>query len=280
MNLAFSTNAFTRFSLLDSLRAIKSIGYSGVEILADVPHAYPDSLDASAISAIAREIEKLDLAVSNINSNTAFGYWRHAPPEAYFEPSLISPLAQHREDRTRLILKSLELAKAVGAGNIAITSGRMLGGMPPDKAARQFAESLGPILDRAEQLGINVGIECEPGLFVEYAVELREWIDRLDCARLGSNLDVGHSQVLGESIPETIRLLNDRIWNLHIEDIPGRKHYHLIPGQGSLDWSALKTALVSIDYRRFLTVELYTYPHDPHNAAEQSLRFLRKYFPA
>jgi len=280
MNLAFSTNAFTRFSLLDSLRAIKSIGYSGVEILADVPHAYPDSLDASAISAIAREIEKLDLAVSNINSNTAFGYWRHAPPEAYFEPSLISPLAQHREDRTRLILKSLELAKAVGAGNIAITSGRMLGGMPPDKAASQFAESLRPILDRADQLAINVGIECEPGLFVEYAVELREWIDRLDCPRLGSNLDVGHSQVLGESIPQTIRLLNDRIWNLHIEDIPGRKHYHLIPGQGSLDWSALKTALVSIDYRRFLTVELYTYPHDPHNAAEQSLRFLRNYFPA
>jgi sugar phosphate isomerase/epimerase len=280
MTLAFSTNAFTRFSLLDSLRAIKSIGYSGVEILADVPHAYPDSLDASAISAIAREIEKLDLAVSNINSNTAFGYWRHAPPEAYFEPSLISPLAQHREDRTRLILKSLELAKAVGAGNIAITSGRMLGGMPPDKAASQFAESLRPILDRADQLAINVGIECEPGLFVEYAVELREWIDRLDCPRLGSNLDVGHSQVLGESIPQTIRLLNDRIWNLHIEDIPGRKHYHLIPGQGSLDWSALKTALVSIDYRRFLTVELYTYPHDPHNAAEQSLRFLRNYFPA
>ena len=280
MDLAFSTNAFTRFPLLDSLRAIKSIGYRGVEILADVPHAYPDSLDASAISAIAREIEKLDLVVSNINSNTAFGYWRHAPPEAYFEPSLISPLAEHREDRTRLILKSLELAKAVGAGNIAITSGRMLGGMPPDKAASQFAESLRPILDRAEQLAINVGIECEPGLFVEYAVELREWIDRLDCPRLGSNLDVGHSQVLGESIPQTIRLLNDRIWNLHIEDIPGRKHYHLIPGQGSLDWSALKTALVSIDYRRFLTVELYTYPHDPHNAAEQSLRFLRKYFPA
>ncbi|MCY2953188.1 MAG: sugar phosphate isomerase/epimerase [Planctomycetota bacterium] len=279
MKLAFSTNAFTRFPLLESLRAIKSIGYSGVEILADVPHAYPDSLDASAISAIAREIERLDLAVSNINSNTAFGYWRDAPPEAYFEPSLISPLAQHREDRTRLILKSLDLAKAVGAGNIAITSGRMLGGMPPDKAARQFAESLRPILDRAEQLAINVGIECEPGLFVEYAVELREWIDRLDCPRLGSNLDVGHSQVLGESIPQAIRLLNDRIWNLHIEDIPGRKHYHLIPGQGSLDWSALKTALVSIDYRRFLTVELYTYPHDPHNAAEQSLSFLRNYFP-
>lgn len=279
MKLAFSTNAFTRFSVTEALRAIKSIGYSGVELLADVPHAYPDALDPQAIAAIVREIERLDLAVSNVNSNTAFGYWRHAPPEAYFEPSLISPLAEHRQDRLRLILKSLDLARAVGAANISITTGRMLGGMPPRMAATQLAESLRPVLDRADRLGVNVGIECEPGLFVEYADELREWIDRLGSPRLGANLDIGHSQVLGEAIPRTIGLLNDRIWNLHVEDIPGRKHYHLIPGEGTLDWTALKTALTDIGYNRFLTVELYTYPHDPHNAATRSLQFLRGYFP-
>ena len=39
MKLAFSTNAFKRYSLEDSIRAIAKIGYSGVEILCDVPHA-------------------------------------------------------------------------------------------------------------------------------------------------------------------------------------------------------------------------------------------------
>jgi sugar phosphate isomerase/epimerase len=278
MKLAFSTNAYTRHPLVDALRGIKRAGFAGVEILADAPHAYPDAIDATLTTDVKRELESLGLAVSNVNANCSFGYWKGAPPEPYFEPSLISPNAKHREDRTRLILKALEFAKDVNAANVSITSGRMLGGMPPEPAARQFAASIRPILDRADQLNVNVGIECEPGLYLEYVAELREWIDRLGHPRLGANLDVGHSQVIGESIPDAVRLLNDRIWNLHVEDIPGRKHYHLIPGQGTLDWQALKRALTGIRYPRFLTVELYTHWQNPQEAADQSYQFLSRIF--
>ena len=41
MKLAFSTNAFKKYPLEESIRAIANIGYEGVEILGDVPHAYP-----------------------------------------------------------------------------------------------------------------------------------------------------------------------------------------------------------------------------------------------
>jgi sugar phosphate isomerase/epimerase len=278
MKLAFSTNAYTKHPLIDALRGIKAAGFSGVEILADTPHAYPDAIDEKLTDEVKRELEKLGLAVSNINVNCSFGYWKDAPPEPYFEPSLISPNAKHREDRTRLIMKSLAFAKDVGAANISITSGRMLGGMPPEPAAKQFAQSIRPILDEADKLGVNVGIECEPGLYLEYVAELREWIDRLGHPRLGANLDIGHSQVIGESIPEVVKLLGERIWNLHVEDIPGRKHYHLIPGQGTLDWAGLKKALEEIKYKRFLTVELYTHWANPQEAADQSYKFLSRVF--
>ncbi len=278
MKLAFSTNAYTRFSLVEALRGIKAAGFAGVEILADTPHAYPEAIDDVMTTEIRRELDTMELQVSNINCNCTFGYWNDAPPEPYFEPSLISPNPEYRADRTRLILKTLNFAKAMGAKNISITSGRMLGGMPPAPAARQFAESMKPILERADTLGIDVGIECEPGLFLEFATELKEWIDRLGHPRFGANLDIGHSQVLGEPIPESVKLLAGRIWNLHVEDIPGRKHYHLIPGEGTLDWAALKDALVAIDYKRFLTVELYTYTQNPQYAAEMSYAFLSRIF--
>jgi len=278
MKLAFSTNAYTQHPLTTALRGIKQAGFGAVEILADTPHAYPDAIDATLTNDVKRELDALQLAVSNINVNCSFGYWKDAPPEPYFEPSLISPNPKHRADRTRLIMRALDFAKDVGAANISITSGRMLGGMPPEPAARQFADSIRPILDRADQLNVDVGIECEPGLYLEYVAELREWIDRLGHPRLGANLDVGHSQVIGESIPDAVRLLNDRIWNLHVEDIPGRKHYHLIPGQGTLDWSALKTALQSIHYPRYLTVELYTHWQNPQEAADRSYQFLSRIF--
>jgi protein FrlC len=278
MNLAFSTNAFTRFPLIEAIRAIGAAGYQGVEILSDVPHAYPDSINSALIDSVRHALDAAHLAVSNINANCSFGYWKDAPPEAYFEPGLISPNPTHRADRIRLIMKTLEFAAEIGAKNISITSGRCLGGMPPDRAAAQFTESIKPILDRAEALKVDVGIECEPGLFIEYCAELREWIDRLHHPRLGSNLDIGHSQVLGESIPDVVRLLSNRIWNMHVEDIPGRKHYHMIPGEGTLDWAAFRDAVRSINFGRFLSVELYTHTADPHGAAAKSFEFLSRLF--
>ena len=279
MKLAFSTNAFTRFPLLDAIAAIKEAGYDSVEILADPPHAYPDAIDATLTANVMKALERTGLAVSSVNANCSFGYWKDAPPEPYFEPSLISPNPKHRADRTRLILKTIDFAREIGARNISITSGKCLAGMPPDQAANQFTESIKPILDYADKAGIDIGIECEPGLFIEWAEELREWIDRLGSPRLGANLDIGHSEVLGESIPKVIKLLGDRIWNLHVEDIPERKHYHMIPGEGTIDWTGVRDALWNIKYDRFATVELYTHTADPVAAAEKSHQFLRKLFP-
>lgn len=278
MKLAFSTNAYTRFSLSEAIEGIARAGFAGVEILADVPHAYPPDITPALTRDVAKCLEKTGLSVSNINCNCSFGYWKDAPPEPYFEPSLISPNPVHRADRIAMILTTLQFARDVGAANISITSGRTLGGMPPDKAAGQFAESIRPILDRADALGIDVGIECEPGLFLEYASELRQWIDRLNHPRFGANLDIGHSVVIGESIPEAIELLRDRIWNLHVEDLPGRKHYHMVPGDGTLDWEALRQGLEHVGYSRFLTVELYTQTHDPQGAADRGFAFLSRHF--
>jgi sugar phosphate isomerase/epimerase len=278
MKLAFSTNAYTRFSLTDALEGIKSAGFEGVEILADKPHAYPEDINPALINDVNRTLERLELKVSNVNCNCSFGYWKDAPGEPYFEPSLISPIAKHREDRSRMILKTLDFAQKIGARNISITSGRCLGGMPPDSATKQFRESILPILDRADALGVDVGIELEPGLFLEWAYELREWIHQLKHPRFGANLDVGHSHVLGENITEVIDELAGSIWNLHVEDLPGRKHYHMIPGEGDYDWKPLHRALVDIEYDRFATVELYTHTQDPQTAANKSFAFLNQHF--
>ena len=278
MKLAFSTNAYTRFGLVDALRGIRRAGFSGVEILADEPHAYPPKIDVKLTDLVARTLEETGLEVSNVNCNCSFGYWKDAPPEPYFEPSLISPNPQHRADRTRMILTTLDFAAAVGARCVSITSGRCIGGMPPDKAAAQFAESIKPVLDYAETVGIDVGIECEPGLFLEYVAELREWIDKLDHPRFGANLDIGHSVVIGERIDEAVATLAGRIWNLHVEDLPGRKHYHMIPGEGTFDWATLKRSLEQAKYDRYLTVELYTHTENPQEAADKSFAFLSKTF--
>src|SRR5579862_5686258 len=135
MKLAFSTNAYTRFSLIEALRGIRSAGFGAAEILADVPHAWPENIDDDVIGQVGQILETLNLGVSNVNCNCSFGYWKDAPSEPYFEPSLISPNETHRADRIRMIFIAMEFAKRVGSDSISITSGKMLAGMNPDKAA-------------------------------------------------------------------------------------------------------------------------------------------------
>ena len=278
MKLAFSTNAYTRHSLKDALAGIALAGFKGVEILADTPHVYPEEMDVALARSVTADLDRLNLTVSNINANCTFGYWKDAPPEPYFEPSLISPVDRYRADRIRMILKTIDFASAVGAENISITSGRCLGGVPPARAAELLRESLAPLLDRAASKNVRIGIELEPGLYLEYVDELKEWIDRLGSALFGANLDIGHSVVIGETVDHAVSSLAGRIWNMHVEDLPGRKHYHMIPGEGTFDWNGLKRALTAIKYDRYLTVELYTHTAAPQVAAEQSFAFLSGIF--
>lgn len=272
--LAFSTNAFTRHPLTDALNAIADAGFPAVEILADTPHAFVPTLTDADRAEIRRTLKARKLRISNINANCTFGYWKDAPPEAYFEPSLISPNDTLRNDRIDLIRRTIDLAHDLGAANISITTGRCTGSINPQKAAERLRSALLPLLDHADRKNINIGIELEPGLYLEFVDELREWVGRLNHPRFGANLDIGHSVVNGERIDESVLTLAGRIWNLHVEDLPGRKHYHTIPGDGAFDWPQLKRALETVGYDRCLTVELYTMTDDPVTAARRSYAFL------
>lgn len=275
-SLAFSTNAFTRFPLEEALRGIAAAGFKRVEILADAPHADPAEHDAGRGPRVRRLLDELGLSVCNVNCNCSFSYWRHAPPEPYFEPSLISPVPAYRADRAERIRRAIDFAAEVGSPAVSITSGRCLGEISPESAGPLFRDNLGPVLDYAAAAKVNIGIECEPGLFIEYASELADLIATMGHPRLGANLDTGHSVVLGEDLGDAFTALKGRIWNTHLEDLPGRKHWHSIPGQGTFPWQELLSAMQQSDYAGTNTVELYTHTADPHTAAKQSFEFLTK----
>src|SRR4051812_730283 len=70
--LAFSTNAFKQNTLEEAIDWIAAAGYGAVELMADVPHAYPQHMPESRRSAVKRQIASLGLSVSNVNAFTLF----------------------------------------------------------------------------------------------------------------------------------------------------------------------------------------------------------------
>ncbi len=276
MKLAYSTNAYTRTTLDLAIDRIAALGYDGVEILCDQPHWFATRVDVAHAERTARRLADRGVGVSNLNANTANGFFDPPPPENVFEPALSNADADVRRRRVDYTIRAMELAKVVGAGAVSVTSGRPTPGTPPDRALDDFVDSLCRVCDAAARLDVRVGIEYEPGLLVERATELAEVMRRVDSDHLGANLDIGHSWLDGEAPEEAVGLLAGRIWNVHVEDILGRKHYHLVPGDGDLPFNRYFAALAAAGYDGYLTVELYTCADAPDEAGERSLAFLRR----
>lgn len=275
MRLAYSTNAFTLTDLSSALVAIADLGFEGVEILCDRPHWFPGEVSDGEVDTVVEILTEHGLAVSNLNANTANGYYRPPPPENVFEPALSNADPGLRRWRERYTIEALRLAAAVGAPSVSVTSGHPTPGCLPERAVGYFVEGLRRICEVAAARDVCVGIEYEPGLLIERAHEVAEVIERVGSPHLGVNLDIGHSYLNGESPEETISLLAGRIWNVHVEDIKNRKHFHLAPGDGDLPWQRYVEALRSVAYQGFLTVELYTFPDRPVEVGRRSLEYLR-----
>src|SRR5580698_10426162 len=93
IRLAFSTNAFKKNTLEEAIDAIAHIGYAGVELMADVPHAYPPAMDSQRRAQIKSQIASHKMSVSNINAFTLF-----AQGDTY-HPTWIEDDAQKRQAR-------------------------------------------------------------------------------------------------------------------------------------------------------------------------------------
>jgi fructoselysine 3-epimerase len=277
MRFAYSTNAFTRHPLAAAVDAIADLGYTGIEILCDKPHWFASEVAHADAERLAAHLARRGLAVSNLNANTANGYYDPLPPENVFEPALSSADARLRRWREDYTGAAIELARIVGAPAVSVTTGRPRPGCPPAQAFALLVDSLKRVCEVAERAQVRIGIEYEPGLLVERAEEARAVIDAVGSDALGVNLDIGHSYLDGEGAEDAIDLLAGRIWNVHVEDIKGMKHYHLVPGDGDLPFQRYFSALDRAGYTGFLTVELYTCLDAPVEAGRRALAHLSQF---
>lgn len=283
MQLAFATSAFRRFSLDEALDQIARAGYSAAEIMCDAPHAYPEHLSAADRRAIREGLRRRGLALANLNAfmMTAIHGPRPAgdlPRQAadFWYPSYIDPDPAERRKRIEHTKACLQLAHELGSPTISIEPGGPLDGRPEAEGLALFEAALAEIAPLAERLGVLVCIEPEPGLVIERSEQFLRFRERLGSPAIAMNFDVGHIFCVGEDPAAAARRLGPHIRHIQIEDIAAsREHRHLAPGEGVIDFAALRQALAEIGYDGYVTVELYPYLEDPTGAAVVSLQRLR-----
>jgi sugar phosphate isomerase/epimerase len=276
MQLAFSSNAYLRFPVEEAIRRIAEIGYAGIEILADVPHAWPAGLLPESIDAIRRAIDREGITISNVN---AFMMNAVADPrQPYWYPSWTDPDPHYRAIRREHTKRALKLAKQIGAPHITTEPGGPLAsGQSREEATDIFYNELMPCVDVAQQLEMPILIEPEPGLLIEKFEQYLEFSERVDSPWVRLNFDVGHAYCVGEDPQGWVARMAPHTMHYHFEDIAAtRVHQHMIPGRGAINFVATVDAIRQTGYDGWLTVELYPYIDDPDAAAREALKFMQQ----
>ncbi len=274
VKLAFSTNAFKRYSLEESIREIGAIGYEGVEILCDVPHLYPPVLSKQRLSRLNWLLEEQQLKVSNLNAFTLFAV------NDVYHPSWIEMDKHSTDIRIMHTINCLKTARLLGAKNISTEGG---GPQTANAGKRRdlvklFEKNIEHVVKIAEAEKVRILVEPEPGLIIENSSQITEFLKSFDSKSIGMNCDLGHFFCVGEDPAEVVYQLADYIGHFHLADISSdRVHNHLLPGAGSINFKDIFDATRSVGYQGFITVELYTYEDKPIEAAHRAYEYLQRF---
>ena len=271
MKLAYSTNAFKRYSLNEAIRMIAEIGYEGIELLCDSPHAYPPIFQDKEIHSFKNQIAKFRLVISNLNAFTLYSI------SDVYHPSWIEDDKLSRELRITHTMNCIKLAKKIGAKNLSTEPGGPVMGRKTNMKylEKLFMEGLNRVVPIAEEENIKILIEPEPNLLLENSNQFLNFIKNFSTENVGLNFDIGHFYCVGEDPTEIIYKLSEYIEHFHLADIASNRiHNHLIPGEGSINFRSVFRAIEGIGYKGFVTVELYPYQLCPKEAGKRAYDYL------
>jgi len=270
MNIGFSSNAFTNYSLSNSIEIISKIGYDGIEIVLDEPHAFLP-LQKNEISRINESLSKNNLLVSNLNANTVLG-WKDDFSGEKFEPSLSNPNQKLRSWRIEYTKQAIDLANILDSKSICITSGLTM--KNSKSCLKLFQESLVELCEFAEKKNVLIALEYEPYLLIDNSNKVLKLLSN-DFKNFGLNFDTCHAAVIKENLSKVISLFRKKIFHTHISDCKDNVHFHLIPGLGDINFKEVYDSLKKIEYDGYLTAELYPYSDNPEEVASKAFIYLK-----
>lgn len=270
LKLGYGTNGFWDHRLDDALAIIADLGYEGVGLTLDHPHLDPFSLDVNArVAAIGRRLDSLGLAVV---VETGARYL--LDPRRKHEPTLVS--GRDRDVRVDLLRRAVRIADSLGAQAVSFWSGVLPADATPEQGWDRLTSEVEKVLKTADEFGVDLAFEPEPGMFAERledVLELRRGLG--DPERLRVTLDVGHGVCNEPDGPEgAVARAGPLIANVQLDDMRPNVHEHLEFGEGDIDLAGVLDALDRAGYTGLAAVELPRHGHAAPLVAERSKRAL------
>lgn len=131
-----------------------------------------------------------------------------------------------------------------------------------------------PLIAYALDSAVGIAFENMRGGYCSTAEQLARLVDSYADTRVGACWDTGHAHTAygGASQADAIRTLGSRLVCTHIDDNFGDADLHLLPWEGTVNWSEVMSALRSVNYPGALILEPSVNYRSPDSLKDENAR--------
>lgn len=241
-SIGIATGACVDRPICDVLDTLHHAGAPGVEL--GTPPRHFDLANAGAVAAVGHCLQRLPLRAVSI----------HAPFSESLD--LAHPDPRHRHAGIEATMAAARTIKQLG-GRIVVVHPSDLVRHGADVAARleASAASLRVVAAACRQEGVQLAIESPlPHLIGGHPDEFA-WLLGHVAEGAGVCLDTGHV-ALGRAWRRFAELSDGRLVHVHASDNHGHYDDHLVPGDGTIDWTEIAASLRAIRFDGWVMLEL------------------------
>lgn len=267
MKFAICNETFVDWPHERAFEFARECGYGGIEIAPFTLAPDVREITETQKAELRWLAERFELQIVGL-------HWLLAKTEGYH---LTSPDAVVRKATADYLKHLGRCCRDLGGSVLVFGSPlqrNLLPGVSHEEATEFAVEVFSAAMPALEELDVTLAIEPlgpAEGNFLLTAAEAASMIARIGSPYCRLHLDCKAMSSESRPIPELLREYAPLLTHFHAND-PNRRG----PGMGELDFVPILEALGEIDYRGWVSVEVFDYSPGPEALARDSIEYLRE----
>jgi sugar phosphate isomerase/epimerase len=267
MRFAVCNETFQDWPFEKAFQFAADVGYTGLEIA-------PFTINVNAYDISPQQRAEVRKQADHANLEIIGLHWLLAKTTGYY---LTTPDEAVRKKTANYIGELARLCRDLGGHLMVLGSPlqrNLLPGVTHDQAMELAADCLRRTMPALEECGVTLAVEPlgpKDGNFLLTAQAGRQLCEMVASPNCRLHLDCKAMASEAKSIPELLRENAPLLHHFHAND-PNMRG----PGMGDLDFLPIFQALADIDYRGWVSVEVFDYTPGPESLARDSIQYLQR----